>query len=301
MREVEEFPVDGETTVGDLVEGYSSAGSFGAGRLAEGVDVLAGMLGDGDCTVFMGLAGAMVPAGMRRIVVDLIRDDLIEVLVSTGANLSHDVLEGLGGTHLRGRRGADDEELRGEGVSRILDVYLGEEDFRVFEEGVGEILDEIEGEIGISRLLREIGKRLPEETFLGSASWRGVDVYCPGIQDSILGLQIWSHGGDLTVDAFSDMDDIMETGFESDRTGALLVGGGLPKNYVLQTMMTAGDGFDYAVQLTTDSPEAGGLSGATLEEAVSWGKVRGDAVTVYGDATITLPLMVSAARYRLEG
>jgi len=301
VREVRDVSANPDISVEDLVEQYRRGGSFGARRVSDAADLFADMLRDEDCTLFMGLAGAMVPAGYRGVVVDLIRDGHLDVLVSTGANLSHDLLEEFGGCHYCGDQEADDQELKERGISRIYDVYLPEDGFQVFEKGVREILDDVPEDLSIRELLREIGKRVSEDSILGAAARNDVDVYCPAIQDSILGLQVWGYAAsnELRLDAIRDMDDIIETGFDSENTGALLVGGGVPKNYVLQTMMTAGEGFDYVVQLTTDTPDAGGLSGATLEEAVSWGKVRGEGVTVYGDATITLPLVVSAARSRL--
>jgi deoxyhypusine synthase len=136
-----------------------------------------------------------------------------------------------------------------------------------------------------------------------AASEADVPVYCPAVQDSVLGLQAWMYNqtSDFSLDALSDMDTLTDQAFDADRTGALVVGGGVPKNYVLQTMLVAPGAYDLAVQLTMDPPQTGGLSGATLEEARSWGKLETAArnVSVYADATITLPLLVAAARERI--
>ncbi|MDY7082878.1 MAG: deoxyhypusine synthase family protein, partial [Halobacteria archaeon] len=106
---------------------------------------------------------------------------------------------------------------------------------------------------------------------------------------------------DFVLDALSDMDELIDICFESETSGALILGGGVPKNYTLQTMLVSPTTFDYAVQLTMDKPQTGGLSGATLDEAKSWGKISegGEGVTVYGDATITLPMIVAATLDRL--
>ena len=156
----------------------------------------------------------------------------------------------------------------------------------------------------ISGLLNRIGSRLTTG-ILAEAAKAGVPVYCPAIQDSMIGLQYWlfSQTHKVTVSAFDDMPGLLDRCFEAKRAGALFVGGGVPKNYILQSKLMTESGFDYAVQLTGDRPDLGGLSGATLDEARSWGKLTREAtaVTVYGDATINLPLLVAATLERLEG
>jgi deoxyhypusine synthase len=119
----------------------------------------------------------------------------------------------------------------------------------------------------------------------------------------VLGLQAWMYGqtSDFSLDALADMDRLTDQAYHAEEAGALVVGGGVPKNFVLQTMLVSPDAYDYAVQLTMDPPQTGGLSGATLDEARSWGKLERAArnVSVYADATITLPLLVAAARERV--
>jgi len=131
-----------------------------------------------------------------------------------------------------------------------------------------------------------------------------VPIYCPAFPDSVIGLQAWLYKetNPLVIDALADMHNLMDICWEAEKAGAVFIGGGVPKNYTLQTMLVTPREFDYVIQLTTDMPQTGGLSGATLEEAVSWGKVNAQSktVTVYSDATITLPLMVGAAKARLR-
>ncbi|WP_433623265.1 deoxyhypusine synthase [Halomicrococcus sp. NG-SE-24] len=325
-------------TVGELAEEYGAAG-VGAATVHEAVDVYAEML-DEDVTNFFGLAGAMVPTGMRRIVADLIRDGHVDALVTTGANLTHDAIEAIGGKHHHGRagppcshsdesdqRGHDersgtsmrehDERLRDEEVDRIYNVYLPQEHFALFE---GHLREEVfppleaEGAVSIRRLTEELGRAnaavndregVDEGPGIAAAAYENdVPVYCPAVQDSVLGLQAWmySQTSEFTLDALADMTTITDQAFDADEAGAMVVGGGVPKNYVLQTMLVSPDAYDYAVQLTMDPPQTGGLSGATLDEARSWGKLEKAArnVSVYADATITLPLVVAAARERVE-
>jgi deoxyhypusine synthase len=263
------------------------------------------MLRDGDATKFFGLAGAMVPAGMGGIVSDLIRAKHIDVLVSTGANLTHDIIEAIGCKHFHGTAFCNDIELRHDEINRIYDVYLPNEAFEHFEEFMQGVFGEIEpgSTISISGLLYHIGTHV-QSGILHTAAKNSVPVYCPAVQDSMVGLQYWlfSQTGTVTVDAFADMPALMDRCFTVKKAGALLVGGGVPKNFILQSMLMTPNGFDYAVQLTGDRPDLGGLSGATLDEARSWGKITEDAqaVTVYGDATITLPVLVAAVMERIS-
>jgi deoxyhypusine synthase len=309
-------------TVAELAAGYGDAG-FGANALHEAVDVYATMLGDDDVRNFVGLAGAMVPAGMRRLVADLIRDGHVDALVTTGANLTHDAIEAIGGKHHHGRESAPDrsrrdhdEQLREEGVDRIYDVYLPQEHFTRFETHLREEVFpplEAEGTVSIQRLTAELGRANAAVNerddiaagpgIAAAAARNDVPIYCPAVQDSVLGLQCWMYGqtSDFGLDALADMTDITDQAYEADRAGALVVGGGVPKNFVLQTMLVSPGAYDYAVQLTMDPPQTGGLSGASLDEARSWGKLEPSAenVSVYADATITFPLLVAAARDRI--
>ena len=307
-------------TVDDLVAEYGSAG-IGATALHEAVDVYAEMLGNDDVTNFFGLAGAMVPAGMRRVVADLIRDGHVDALVTTGANLTHDAIEAIGGKHHHGRDERPDksmrdhdEQLRDEAVDRIYNVYLPQEHFALFEDHLrSRVFPECEGTVSIRELTAELGRAnaavndeedVDEGAGIAAAAHEhDVPVYCPAVQDSVLGLQAWMYAqtNEFSLAALADMTPLTDLAFDADRAGAMVVGGGVPKNFVLQTMLVAPSAYDFAVQLTMDPPNTGGLSGATLDEARSWGKIEkaGRNASVYADATITLPLVVAAARERV--
>ena len=291
-------------TVDELVTEYGGC-AFGAGRLAEAVDIYYEMLVSEKTTKFFGLAGAMTPAGMRIIIADLIRDGHIDVLVTTGANMVHDTVEALGLHHYKDTDCSNDIQLRHECINRIYDVYLPDQHFADLEEFLQRVYAGLpEEKLSIRQVLTEIGNNLDDNSsILKTAAELEVPIYCPAIQDSVMGLQAWLYkeGNPLHVDAFADMHEYMEICYEAESAGVLLLGGGVPKNYILQSMLVTPKSFDYAIQLTMDSPETGGLSGATLDEAKSWGKVGENAksVTVYADATITLPIMVAAVRTRL--
>ena len=301
---VEQVSLRAGMTVGELVDAMGRAGAYNGGALARAASVYESMLRDEDAVKFLGLAGAMVPAGMGRIVGDLVERGYVDVLVSTGANLTHDIIEALGCRHYHGTSACSDVELRAEEINRIYDVFLPNDAFIRFEEFMQEVFSGLPADapLKICELLAVIGRALPSG-ILASAAERGVPVYCPALADSMIGLQYWlfSQTRRVTVDAFLDLKPLLDTCFEAKRAGALLVGGGVPKNFILQSMLMTPRGFDYAVQLTGDRPDLGGLSGATLDEARSWGKITGSAtaVTVYGDATITLPLLVAAVLERM--
>lgn len=291
-------------TVDELVTEYGGC-AFGAGRLAEAVDIYYEMLVSEKTTKFFGLAGALTPAGMRIIIADLIRDGHIDVLVTTGANMVHDTVEALGLHHYKDTDCSNDIQLRHECINRIYDVYLPDQHFADLEEFLQRVYAGLpEEKLSIRQVLTEIGNNLDDDSsILKTAAELEIPIYCPALQDSVMGLQAWLYkeGNPLHVDAFADMHEYMEICYEAESAGVLLLGGGVPKNYILQSMLVTPKSFDYAIQLTMDSPETGGLSGATLDEAKSWGKVGENAksVTVYADATITLPIIVAAVRTRL--
>lgn len=327
-REFHHDPIDhvavwGGMTVGELASTYADAG-IGADDLHEAVEIYAEMLRRDEVTNVFALAGAMVPAGMRRVVTDLVRDGHVDALVTTGANLTHDSIDAIGGSHHHGRESAvertareHDEMLREEGIDRIYDVYLPQEHFASFEDHLrSNVFPELSKRetVGIADLTRELGRanvavnesaEIEADPGLAAAAYeQDVPVFCPSFQDSILGLQAWlySRTSSFSVDALSDMTALNDIAIESESAGVMVVGGGVPKNFALQTFLVAPDAYDYAVQLTMDPPHTGGLSGASLDEARSWGKLSPDArnASVYGDATITLPIVIAAARERIE-
>jgi deoxyhypusine synthase len=306
-KRIEHIEIRGDMTVNELVREFGRAGVFSAGRVAEATDIFYEMVSREDVTTYLGLAGALVPGGMRQIIADLIRDRLFDVLVTTGANMVHDLVEAFGGGHYRGSVDVDDVELRKQQIDRIYDVFLHESEFKKYDDHFFGILEDIPSkQMSIREFLYELGKRVEDpNSILRVAADKGVPVFCPAIADSSLGLDAWvfRQAYDLNVDAFADLNEFLTIVRSAKRNGAMLLGGGTPKNFILQAMvLVKRGGYDYAVQITMDRPEPGGLSGATLEEAKSWGKVgeRARAVQVIGDASVIFPLMVAAVRERMN-
>jgi len=286
----------------DLIEEMGKSGVLGAGRLSKATKLFADSIKDNDTSIFLSVAGPMVPGGLRKIIFDLINDGFVDVLITSGANITHDLVESFGGGHYRGIS-ADDEELCQQGMGRIGDVYTKSHDFEVFEEKISEILSKIAEKkkiISIREFLFEIGNMIEDEnSILKIAAEKGVPIYAPGIIDSMLGLQLWMFTQDkeLHLDAVGDMHELSDIVFEAEKVTAVLLGGGLPKHYALASNLLKG-GVDAAIQVTMDRSETGSLSGAPLEEAKSWAKAKAGSnlVTVIGDVTIIFPMMVAGAR-----
>jgi len=300
-------------TVNQLVQEFGNSGCFGAGRLSSACDIFERMARDEECTVFLAVAGAVVPAGLRAVIADLIRKKLVDVLVSTGANMVHDLVEALGGHHYKGHWFVDDYLLYKYHIFRIYDAFVPEEDFVKCDKAIVEMFDEIAKEnegypFSPHELMWEIGSRLNDsESILRAAYEAKVPVFLPAVRDSEFAYIYRVHtkrhstGNILKVDAFKEVNEIVDIAIRSPRLGMVVIGGGVPRNTVQHAALMAGKGLDYAVVITMDRPETGGLSGSTLEETVSWGKLkrRADKVTVIGDALIIFPTIVAAVLERL--
>jgi deoxyhypusine synthase len=285
----------------ELIEEMGKSGVLGAGRLYRATKLLSQIITDEDTALFLSIAGPMVPGGLRKIFKDLIIKKQVDVLITSGANITHDLLEAFGGAHYREISG-DDENLCEMGVGRIGDIYTRSEDFELFEKKVTEIFSTItrdKTDFTIQEFLYELGKNIPDnDSILKTASDNNVPVYCPGIVDSMLGLQLWMHTQEnrLILDAVGDMHELSDRVYSCKKVAAVMLGGGLPKHYALASNLLKG-GVDAGIQITMDRSESGSLSGAPLEEAKSWAKAKcgSNLVTVIGDATIIFPLMVAGA------
>jgi len=310
---VEHMKINAPLTVDQLVQQFSSSGSFGAGRVAAACDILEKMLRDKECTVFLAVSGAVVPAGLRTLIVDLIRKRLIDVLVCTGASMVHDAMEALGSRHYKGSWAYDDRELYKYHIFRIYDVLVTEEayvglDYRL-SEMYREIANEREGEALSSREFAwEVGKRLEDKNSILRAAYEmGLPIFMPAVRDSEFGFIHWLHSSQkgvenvLTVDAFKEVPEICGICSQSPKNGMIVLGGGVPRNSVQSAALASKKGLDYAVVVTMDRPETGGLSGSTLKETISWGKVKGEAdnVMVIGDVMFVFPLMAASVMERL--
>lgn len=303
---VNQINVSNDMKISDLVDQFDKSGVLGAGRVGRACNILVDMLQDEDMKVFMSLGGPLIPGGMRNVVTDMIREGHVDLIVSSGANITHDLLEAFGGAHYR-HEGRDDEELNEKGIGRIADINVGSDDFTVFETEIIKIFERISSEkshVSIQELLHEIGLLVDDEnSFVATAARNNVPIFAPGLIDSMMGLQLWifSQDHDFIVDAVADMHYLSDIVFEAEKVGAILLGGGLTKHYTLASNVIKG-GLDSAIQITMDRPEAGSLGGAPLEEAKSWAKARcgSSLASVVGDVTVIFPLIYAAALDRID-
>lgn len=309
---VKHIKINGALTVDQLMQQYSNSGSFGAGRLAEACDTYERMVKDPECTIFLALSGAVVPAGMRQIVVDLIRNHFIDVIVSTGACMVHDSIEAVGGHHYKGGWLVNDIELFRYHLFRIYDILVPEEDYMRLDYLLSEMFKDIAKEqkapLASNDFTRELGKRLTDQnSILRAAYEENVPIFLPAVRDSEFGFIHWLHASQdgqkniLQLDAFKDVPNICNICSKSPRNGMIVIGGGVPRNTVQSAALASNKGLDYSLVVTMDRPETGGLSGSTLEESISWGKLKGSAahVMVVGEALMVFPIMVAAVTERL--
>jgi len=284
--------------------------SFQGRNLATAHRIWQRMLED-DVTIFLGMAGALSAGGLRLIVAHLIANRYVDCLVSTGANLYHDLHETRGQRHYVGSPHADDAALADEQIDRVYDTYASEEEFVDNDNWIADFAATLEHRPHTTReFLYQLGRHLWETTrndgILTAAYRANVPIFCPAIADSSIGMGLsqarQKAAGAGHIDSIGDIVESANMVIRRPRTASIVLGGGTPKNFINQASVQAEfysaavGGHRYALQIVTDVPHFGGASGSSLEEAQSWGKLATDSarVSVQADATIALPLLASA-------
>ena len=303
MEPIKPIDIKKNMKINDLVKQMSDAG-FGAKKIARATEIFEMMVKDKDCKIFLGLAGAMVPAGMKKIIIDMINDGFVHVLVTTGANLTHDLVEALGHKHYKGNEYADDAELNKKGIVRMYDVYMEQNVYEDLEKFINSNYGTLSKCKNIREFLTELGRLAPEGSLINTCYKKNVPVFSPAISDSGIGLMIWNNivnGKGTDVNTFDDLKEILDIVWTAKKTGFLYLGGGVPKNYIQQALQF-GKEADYGIQITMDRVETGGSSGAPIQEGISWGKMKpeGTFVNVYCDTTIALPLIYASVKDRVK-
>ncbi|HTE85339.1 MAG TPA: deoxyhypusine synthase family protein [Dehalococcoidia bacterium] len=298
------------------------AGSSYQGReLGRALHVFDRML-ETKTVIFLALAGAMIPAGMRGLIVDLLEQRLIDGIVSTGANVIHDIVETMGQPHYAiDAATADDSALGALKLNRVYDTIMPEEGFVQAEHLLLDLFDEMDATrpYNSRELVHFLGRRLSEQGFdsgmVTTAAKLGLPLYIPAVADSELGIDMLygrlQRGQQIMLDTIGDVGESSEVVWQAHLAGAeigiITIGGGTPRNFIQQTapcldcMGRPYPGHKYAIGVTTDVPYWGGLSGSTFEEAESWRKYNHpEHATVRADATIVFPLLCSAAYERVK-
>jgi len=302
----------------DVVELVDSMGktAFQARNLHRAANILTMMINDEKCAVILTLAGSLFSAGLKKVVIDMIRANMIDAIVSTGAVIvDQDFFEALGFKHYQGSQFVDDNVLRELMIDRIYDTYIDEEDLRVCDMTVAEIANSLEPRPYSSReFIMEMGRFLKDnnigkESVVRTAFEKGIPIFVPAFSDCSAGFglvhhQFHSKGEVVSIDSAKDFLEITKIKIDAGDTGIYMIGGGVPKNFTQDIVVAAevleieADMHKYAIQITVADERDGGLSGSTLKEASSWGKVETTyEQMVFSEATIAMPI-ISAYAYK---
>jgi len=295
----------------DLMNELYESGGFSAKKVALGVDILEKMISEKDCISFLSFPACICSTGTRGVIKELLKRKLFDVVITTAGTLDHDLAR-IWKNYYHGSFNIDDKELHKEGINRLGNIFIPNECYgTILEEKMQPILGELyktKNKWSTKELVWEFGKKLEKEKRCEESiiywAWRNkIPIYVPGITDGAFGSQIWMYyqeHRDFTIDLLKDEQELSDIIFDAEKSGAFSIGGGISKHHTIWWNQFKG-GLDHAVYITTAVEYDGSLSGAQTREAISWGKVKenADNVTIEGDATVLMPLMVSALFERL--
>ena len=299
-----------------IIDGMAKM-SFTSRDTARAAKIYNEMLADKDCSIFLTLAGSTSAGGCMDLYTDLVKNNMVDAIVATGASIiDMDFFEALGFKHYQGSQFQDDTELRKNYIDRIYDTYIDEEELQACDQAICDIANTLEPRSFTSReFIKELGKYLKtkgkkKNSLIETAYDNNVPIFCPAFTDSSAGFGLVMHQEQnpdkhITIDAIREFRELTEIKLRSKQSGLLMVGGGVPKNFIQDTVVCAEllgkkvDMHKYAIQITVADTRDGACSSSTLKEASSWGKVD---ITkeqmVYAEATSVLPLIASDAYHR---
>ncbi len=299
-----------------IIDGMSKM-SFTSRDTARAAGIYNEMLADKDCSIFLTLAGSTSAGGCMNLYADLVKNNMIDAIVATGASIiDMDFFEALGFKHYQGSQFQDDTELRKNYIDRIYDTYIDEEELQACDKAICDIANTLEPRSYTSReFIRELGKYLKTNgkkkgSLIETAYDNNVPIFCPAFTDSSAGFGLVMHqeenpNNHITIDSIREFRELTEIKLQSKQSGLLMIGGGVPKNFIQDTVVCAEllgkkvDMHKYAIQITVADTRDGACSSSTLKEASSWGKVD---ITkeqmVFAEATSVLPLIASDAYHR---
>ena len=312
LEPIKDISISNIKTLDDFVCALHDSGGFSAKKIALGVNILERMSIEKNCVRFLSFPACICSTGTRGVIKDLIKNDLVDVIITTAGTLDHDLAR-VWRDYYHGTFMADDNELHQQGINRLGNIFIPNQCYGpILEDKMQPILASLykqKNKWSTRELSMEFGKRLQNEprgkdSILYWAWKKNVPIYVPGITDGAFGSQLWmfyqTHR-DFIIDLLQDEQDLSDLVFEAKKSGALIIGGGISKHHTIWWNQFK-DGLDYAIYITTAVEYDGSLSGAQTREAISWGKIkeRSDNITIEGDATVLLPLMVGALLKRLQ-
>ena len=291
--------------------------SFTSRDTANAASIFNEMISDKSCSIFLTLAGSTSAAGCMDLYRDLVKYNMVDAIVATGASIiDMDFFEALGFKHYQGSQFQDDTELRNNYIDRIYDTYIDEEELQTCDKTICDIANSLKPKTYTSReFIKEIGKYLKKNSkkknsLIETAYDNNVPIFCPAFTDSSAGFGLVMHqeqnpNNHLTIDSIREFRELTEIKLQSKQSGLLMIGGGVPKNFVQDTVVCAEllgkkvDMHKYAIQITVADARDGACSSSTLKEASSWGKVDiSKEQMVFAEATSVLPLIASDAYHR---
>lgn len=312
MFDIPTNPMKPTASVDELLENMSKSG-FQGRKLGEAFHLWKEMIETPGTKIIIGLSGAIIPAGMQECIVTLLENRYIDCIVSTGANMFHDFCEHMGVKHYVGSHLTDDAVLYKNGVNRIYDVFASDKEIGRMEEYIGNFGVTLGKQVLTSReFFKLLGEKINAEkpdgrSVIGTAAKMDVPIYVPALADSSYGIGLVYGrrrlGAEVIIDHLKDADELSEYVEVAKKTGIVILGGGTPKNFIQQTEVIPPKyqkkylgGHMFALQITTDAPHWGGLSGCTFEEGISWGKEKEEThkLQCFCDITIALPILTSA-------
>jgi len=305
---IEDYDLSKPLSVDELVSQMGKAWGFTAGKLALGVRILEDMIRDKKCVKFLSFTGNLVATGARGALKELVKRKLVDVIITTCGTLDHDIARSWK-NYYEGSFVMNDAKLRERNINRLGNVLVPDESYGlIIEQKMQTLLkslwkEEVK-EVSSSHLCKEIGERIcNESSILYWAAKNKIPIYVPGVTDGAVGYQLWLFSQDhkFKVNLLKDSGELNDVVFTAQKTGALIVGGGISKHHTLWWNQFR-EGLNYAVYVSTAVEWDGSLSGARPREAVSWGKIneKAERVMIEGDASLILPIMVSALITRLE-
>jgi len=307
MKYTKDFIWKKGMSVKELVNNYEGIG-FQSYELFKGSELIKKMKKN-SAKIYLSFTSNMVTTGLRGFFAQVVKYKMCDVICTTTGAIEEDIMKSFGEKFILGSFASDDNELYERGENRVGNVLIKNESYERFESKMQDMLSDIyetKKKLSVNQLLKEIGLRIKDEnSFLYQAAINNIPVFCPAITDGSLGFDLYlfkQDHKDFEIDIIKDFSDIIFTTTHDEKKAIIALGGGVSKHHVILTTLING-GADYALYMTTASATSGSLSGATTQEAKSWGKIKddADAVTVYGDVTITFPLaMIKALEELVE-